>query len=145
MRGVIGPAQASDDGLVISVCRAQRLYNNHKWHNPVVVKLENVTPAVETPPYAETTGGWSAEGYEIITAADGLAALEIARKEHPDLVLLDLGTAAREAPTAAPSLSASFSIRAKFSSEPTPRPPDTTIPAEVSQEVRGICQAIQTA
>ncbi|MFN2292370.1 MAG: response regulator [Anaerolineae bacterium] len=32
----------------------------------------------------------AAEGYEIITAADGLTALEIARKEHPDLVLLDL-------------------------------------------------------
>jgi DNA-binding response OmpR family regulator len=32
----------------------------------------------------------SAEGYEIITAADGLTALEVARAEHPDLVLLDL-------------------------------------------------------
>jgi DNA-binding response OmpR family regulator len=32
----------------------------------------------------------AAEGYEITTAADGLTALEIARKEHPDLVLLDL-------------------------------------------------------
>ena len=41
-------------------------------------------------------------------------------------------TAAREAPTAAPSLSASFSIRAKSSSEPTPRPPDTTTPADVN-------------
>ncbi len=41
-------------GLQISVVRAQRLYNDHKWHNPVVVKLENVRPAFETPPYAET-------------------------------------------------------------------------------------------
>jgi DNA-binding response OmpR family regulator len=32
----------------------------------------------------------SAEGYEIITAADGLTALEVARAEQPDLVLLDL-------------------------------------------------------
>jgi DNA-binding response OmpR family regulator len=32
----------------------------------------------------------SAEGYEIITAADGLTALEVARAEHPDLILLDL-------------------------------------------------------
>ena len=30
------------------------------------------------------------EGYEVITAADGLAALEVAREEEPDLVLLDL-------------------------------------------------------
>jgi alpha-L-fucosidase len=42
------------DGLEISVVRAQRLYNNHKWHNPIVVKLEHVRPAFETPPYAET-------------------------------------------------------------------------------------------
>ncbi len=30
------------------------LYNDHKWHNPVVIKLENVRPAFETPPCAET-------------------------------------------------------------------------------------------
>lgn len=46
--------EQTDEGLRISVCRAQRLYNNHKWGNPVVVKLEHVTPALETPPYAET-------------------------------------------------------------------------------------------
>jgi len=31
-----------------------------------------------------------AEGYEVITAADGLTALEIAREEPPDLIVLDL-------------------------------------------------------
>jgi len=30
------------DRLTISIVRAQRLYNNHQWPNPVVVKLENV-------------------------------------------------------------------------------------------------------
>jgi DNA-binding response OmpR family regulator len=30
------------------------------------------------------------EGYEVITAGDGLTALEIAREEEPDLILLDL-------------------------------------------------------
>src|ERR1022692_540706 len=40
--------------------------------------------------------------------------------------------AALDAPTAAPSASASFSIRAKFSALPTPRPPETTIEASVS-------------
>jgi DNA-binding response OmpR family regulator len=30
------------------------------------------------------------EGYEIITAADGLTALEVAREEQPDLIVLDL-------------------------------------------------------
>jgi alpha-L-fucosidase len=33
----------SDEGLLISVVRAQRIYNDRKWPNPVVVKLENVT------------------------------------------------------------------------------------------------------
>ena len=31
-----------EDGLTISVYRAQRLYNNRRWPNPVVVKLTNV-------------------------------------------------------------------------------------------------------
>jgi alpha-L-fucosidase len=48
-------------GLRISVCRAQRLYNNHKWHNPVVVKLTRVQPALRIPPYAET-GAAAAQG-----------------------------------------------------------------------------------
>lgn len=46
--------ESTERGLKISVCRAQRLYNNHKWHNPVVVRLENVRRAIEQPPYAET-------------------------------------------------------------------------------------------
>ena len=32
----------------------------------------------------------AAEGYQIITAADGLTALELAREEQPDLIVLDL-------------------------------------------------------
>ncbi len=47
------------DGLEISIVRAHRLYNNHKWHNPVVVKLEDVRPAITQPPYAETVPGAS--------------------------------------------------------------------------------------
>jgi alpha-L-fucosidase len=53
-RDVTPRFEQTGDGLTISVCRAQRLYNNHKWHNPVVVKLEHVKPAFEVPPYAET-------------------------------------------------------------------------------------------
>mgnify|MGYP003563578212 CR=1 FL=1 len=40
-------------GLQISVVRAQRIYNNHKWPNPIVVKLENVEPALD-PPFVNT-------------------------------------------------------------------------------------------
>ena len=38
-----------DDGLVVSCVRAQRIYNNRKWPNPVVLKFENVAPALEPP------------------------------------------------------------------------------------------------
>ena len=55
-----------DRGLTISVCRAQRLYNNHKWHNPVVVKLEHVEAALETPPNVETVRA-SADGAGKVT------------------------------------------------------------------------------
>lgn len=34
--------EQTNAGLKISVVRAQRIYNNRKWPNPVVVKLENV-------------------------------------------------------------------------------------------------------
>ncbi|MHB8900749.1 MAG: alpha-L-fucosidase [Thermoguttaceae bacterium] len=44
----------TEEGLEISVVRGQRLYNDSKWPNPPVVKLENVRPAFETPPFAET-------------------------------------------------------------------------------------------
>ena len=33
----------TSDGLKISVMRAQRIYNDRKWPNPVVLKIENVT------------------------------------------------------------------------------------------------------
>lgn len=38
-----------EDGLHISVVRAQRIYNNYKWPNPITVKLENVEPALVPP------------------------------------------------------------------------------------------------
>lgn len=43
-----------DDGLHVSVVRAQRVYNNYKWPNPIVIKLENVVPAIV--PSLFTTG-----------------------------------------------------------------------------------------
>ncbi len=45
--------EQSADGLRISVVRAQRIYNNHKWPNPIVVKLENIEPALD-PPFVNT-------------------------------------------------------------------------------------------
>ena len=37
--------EQKEDGLHISVMRAQRIYNNHRWPNPIVVKLENIKAA----------------------------------------------------------------------------------------------------
>lgn len=37
-----------DNGLYISVVRAQRIYNDHKWPNPITVKLENVEPVLDS-------------------------------------------------------------------------------------------------
>ncbi len=46
--------EQTPQGLRISVVRSQRLYNNMKWPNPVVVKLEHVEPAFTKPPRVET-------------------------------------------------------------------------------------------
>ena len=37
--------EQKQDGIVISCVRAQRIYNNHKWNNPVVLKITNAKPA----------------------------------------------------------------------------------------------------
>jgi len=37
----------TDTGLIVSVVKAQRIYDDHKWPNPVVIKLENILPALE--------------------------------------------------------------------------------------------------
>jgi alpha-L-fucosidase len=39
--------EQTPEGLRISVARAQRIYNNHKWPNPIVVKLKNIEVAIE--------------------------------------------------------------------------------------------------
>ncbi len=42
-----GYVENTADGLKISVVRAQRIYNNHRWPNAIVVKLENVKAAFD--------------------------------------------------------------------------------------------------
>ena len=66
--------EQTSGGLKLSIVRAHRLYNNHKWHNPVVVKLENVERAFETPPYAETVGA-TADGNGRLTLRGRLVEL----------------------------------------------------------------------
>ena len=57
----------TDTGLVVSVVKAQRIYDDHRWPNPVVMKLENVLPAinpleVETLPVIARAGKTLARG-----------------------------------------------------------------------------------
>ena len=39
--------QQTDTGLIISVVKAQRIYDDHRWPNPFVIKIENVSPAIQ--------------------------------------------------------------------------------------------------
>ena len=41
--------EQTGNGLKISCVRAQRIYNNHRWHNPLVIKITGVSPAHDTP------------------------------------------------------------------------------------------------
>lgn len=41
--------EQKDDGVHISCVRAQRIYNNHQWPNPVVLKITDAQPAVVPP------------------------------------------------------------------------------------------------
>ncbi|WKN44956.1 alpha-L-fucosidase [Tunicatimonas pelagia] len=54
--------EATDEGLTVSVVRAQRIYNNHQWPNPIVVKLENVEPALRPARFATEPARVDADG-----------------------------------------------------------------------------------
>jgi len=45
--------EEKQDGLHISCVRAQRIYNNHQWPNPLVLKITHAKPAL-TPPAVQT-------------------------------------------------------------------------------------------
>lgn len=53
----------TDTGLVISVVKAQRIYDDHKWPNPIVIKIENALPAIE--PIQVITGNAIAQGTQV--------------------------------------------------------------------------------
>ena len=57
------------DRLTVSAVRAQRIYNNRKWPNPVVLKFTNVRPALE-PPRVNTEEINEEEGYIKISVED---------------------------------------------------------------------------
>jgi alpha-L-fucosidase len=55
----------TNQGLEVSIVRAQRLYNNHQWANPVVLKLEHVSSALE-PPFVETGNARTQSGGNVV-------------------------------------------------------------------------------
>lgn len=62
------------DGLHIRAMRAQRLYNDRKWPNPVVLKLTHVQPAL-SPPQVETRGVRWDRGRNVLLCAGALRRL----------------------------------------------------------------------
>lgn len=61
-------------GLHIRAMRAQRIYNDRKWPNPVVIKLTNVQPAL-TPPRVVSTGARWNTAPRTATLTGNIAAL----------------------------------------------------------------------
>ncbi len=55
--------EQTPQGLRIRAFRAQRLYNDRHWPNPVVLKIENASPGLQ-PPEVETLSGaeWGSKG-----------------------------------------------------------------------------------
>ena len=67
--------EQKEEGLLVSCVRAQRIYNNHQWHNPIVLKITNAEPALDAPVVltsgAATTGSQNVElSGEVIKPGD---------------------------------------------------------------------------
>jgi len=64
------------DGLEVSVVKAQRIYDDHRWPNPVVIKLENINPVfaeavlTETGDYSVISTGVKMNG-KVLTYKNG--------------------------------------------------------------------------
>ncbi len=57
--------EQKEDGLHISCVRAQRIYNNNKWKNPLVLKIRNAAPALKPPVIStETSEIKNQSGYQ---------------------------------------------------------------------------------
>lgn len=107
------------DSLKISVCRAQRLYNNSKWHNPVVVKLTHVEKAVDVPPFAATYRATQVEANSV-TLNGNLVELAGADK-------VDVGFEYQEHHGNAASTNNTTWIETEFKPQPKPGPFSTKL------------------
>ncbi len=54
--------EQTPEGLRITAWRAQRLYNDRRWPNPVVLKMTNVEPGLVPPVVITAEGSWDSDG-----------------------------------------------------------------------------------
>ena len=54
--------EQTSDGLRVSAYRAQRLYNDRRWPNPVVIKLTNVEAGLRPPVVISSSASWTSAG-----------------------------------------------------------------------------------
>jgi alpha-L-fucosidase len=54
--------EQTPDGLRVTAWRAQRLYNDRRWPNPVVLKMTNVEPGLVPPVVITSEGRWDPDG-----------------------------------------------------------------------------------
>jgi alpha-L-fucosidase len=84
-----------DSGLHITVYRAQRLYTDRRWPNPVVVKLTHVQPALHPPQVLTSRAEWNPSNstetlYGDLTSLGGVAKVDVSfqyrvKKDGTDL------------------------------------------------------------
>lgn len=83
-----------DDGLRIRAMRAQRLYNDRAWPNPVVIRLTHVEPALVPPKIETGSARWDVDGnqaelrFEVTTT--GSADRLVVDAQYRDITGLDV-------------------------------------------------------
>jgi alpha-L-fucosidase len=60
----------SQSGLHVRAMRAQRLYNDRTWPNPVVLKITHVEPAMRPPSVSAASAKWSPSDHAAIVTAE---------------------------------------------------------------------------
>jgi len=74
--------EMKSDGLHIRAMMAQRMQDNHKWVNPVVLKITHATPAFEPPQVKTVSGTMDAKAHAAVLTGEltdmaGSASLEV--------------------------------------------------------------------
>ena len=105
----------TDEGFEITAYRAQRIYNDRRWPNPVVLKISNFEVGMEPPKVTTGAADWDTAAGSVSLEADleslgkvdaVEAGFQVRRKKdsaemyEPDYPWRDLGLAAKTAPGA---------------------------------------------